>query len=55
MKDKKSLCIAIIFLLVGIIMGFFIAPIKQGFGNNSGNNNNYYGDKKDENVEKDNE
>lgn len=54
MKDKKSLCIAIIFFLSGIITGFFLAPIKQGIGNNCGNNN-YYTEKKDENVKKDEE
>ncbi len=52
MKDKKSLCIPIIFFLSGIIIGFFIAPMKNGIGNNCGNNNYYTGetDKESEEV-----
>lgn len=45
MKNKKSLCIGLISFLAGIIVGFFIAPIKQGIGNNCGNTNYYTGEK----------
>lgn len=45
MKDRKSISITIIFFLLGIIIGFLIAPIKKGIGNNCGNNNYYTGEK----------
>lgn len=41
MKKLTGCLLSIIFLLFGIILGFFVAPIKKGIycGNNSGNNN----------------
>jgi hypothetical protein len=51
MKNKKYLCIGIISFLTGIIIGFFIAPIKQGIGNNSGNTNYYTGEKNEKSEE----
>lgn len=41
MKKFTALLISIISLLTGIILGFLLSPVKQGFGNNSGNTNNY--------------
>ncbi len=37
-------------LFFGILIGILISPIKKGIeiGNNAGNTNNYYGEKKEE-------
>ena len=52
MSKKETILIAIGSLLLGVIIGFFIAPIKKGleFGNNSGNTTNYYGKEEEETV-----
>jgi len=40
MKKKSPALLCTTFLLLGIVLGFFLAPIKKGIsiGNNSGNN-----------------
>lgn len=52
MYKKTGILLAIISFLSGIITGFLLAPIKNGIGNDSGNNYNYYGDSKDSNDSK---
>ncbi len=54
MNKITGILLAITCLFAGIVIGFLISPVKDGFGNNSGNTNNYYGDKKEdsENPEK---
>jgi len=47
MKNISKALIPITCLLAGIVIGFLISPVKGGFGNNSGNTINYYGDKKE--------
>lgn len=53
---KKATCflISTIFLLLGIIIGFFIAPIKKGIycGNNNGSNNSTYNKAKPYEIKK---
>ncbi len=47
MKKIEIVLLSVCTFLAGVVMGFFLAPIKKGFeiGNNSGNTNNYnYGD-----------
>lgn len=39
MEKKNSILVPIIFLLVGIIIGIFVSPIRQGIGNNCLNSN----------------
>lgn len=41
MRKATGFLLSIIFLLSGIILGFFIEPVKKGIycGNNNGNNN----------------
>jgi hypothetical protein len=41
---KKNILVCIICFLTGVILGFLLAPIKQGIGNNSGNSSYYYKD-----------
>ena len=48
MKNANKILAPLICLLVGIIIGFLISPVKGGFGNNSGNTVNYYGVKKED-------
>lgn len=48
MKKMSKILLPITCLLTGIVIGFLISPAKGGFGNNSGNTNNYYGDKKED-------
>lgn len=38
MKKRTGFMLSLIFLMLGIIIGFLISPVKQGFGNNNGNN-----------------
>lgn len=37
MKNSSRVTIPLIFLLLGVIVGFLFAPVKNGFGNNAGN------------------
>lgn len=43
MKKKEVFMLSALAFSVGIVFGFLISPVKNGFGNNSGNtiNNNY--------------
>ena len=41
MDKNKNILIMIICLFGGIIIGFLLAPIKQGIGNNCGNQHYY--------------
>lgn len=41
MKKRTGFMLALNFLLLGIIIGFLIGPIKKGIGNNNGNSNVY--------------
>lgn len=52
MKKRTGFMLSIVFLLLGIIIGFLVGPIKQGFGNNNGNSNvyNYNNTPKNENA-----
>ena len=45
---KKGSCfgVGLICFLLGLAVGFYSAPMKNGIGNNSGNTNNYYFSKK---------
>lgn len=57
MSKKTGILLSIISLLSGIIIGFLIAPMKGGIGNNSGNSHYYYGneeEKKEESNETEN-
>ncbi|BCJ93714.1 hypothetical protein acsn021_12830 [Anaerocolumna cellulosilytica] len=52
MDKKMRFLLGTVLFLAGIITGFFIAPIKQGIGNNCGNNStNNYHNEKEENEE----
>jgi hypothetical protein len=52
MDKKTKFLIGAVLFLSGIIIGFFISPIKQGIGNNSGNNTtNHYNNEKEEKDE----
>lgn len=56
MTKPEVILLSISTFLGGLVVGFFIAPIKKGLeiGNNSGNTNNYnYGknENKDENMD----
>lgn len=43
MKKSTAALVSVICLLAGIILGFLIAPIKEGIGNHCGNTtNNHY-------------
>lgn len=55
MKKRTGFMLSLIFLMLGIIIGFLISPVKQGFGNNNGNGNNYFGKDKPEPDNTDNE
>lgn len=44
MDKRKKGFVYIICFLTGVIFGFLLAPIKQGIGNNCGNNSYYYKD-----------
>ncbi|MDF2801374.1 MAG: hypothetical protein K0S61_1277 [Anaerocolumna sp.] len=50
MNKSTGILLSISSLLLGVIIGFLIAPIKGGIGNNSGNNcgNHYYGNDEEE-------
>lgn len=52
MKKRTGFMLALIFLLLGIIIGFLAGPIKRGIGNNNGNSNvyNYNNTPKQENT-----
>ncbi len=50
MSKKHTVLLSITFFLAGIVFGFFLAPIKQGIGNNCGNNYHYYKDNNEENT-----
>ena len=39
MKKSAGILTAIACFFAGMVFGFFISPVKQGIGNNSGNNN----------------
>lgn len=52
MSKKQHFLTSAVCLLCGIIIGFFIAPIKQGIGNNCGNNYHYYKDEENKDEEK---
>ncbi len=46
MSKKGVFAVGLIWLLLGMVAGFLISPVKFGLGNNSGNTtNNYYGSK----------
>ena len=49
MSKKQSILLSITFFLAGVVFGFLLSPIKQGIGNNCGNNYNYYKEKDEEN------
>lgn len=38
MKKSSAFALSFILLLVGIIAGFLLSPVKHGIGNHSGNN-----------------
>ena len=38
MKKSSAFALSFILLLVGIITGFLLSPVKHGIGNHSGNN-----------------
>ncbi len=48
MKKTTGILLALACFFAGTFLGFLVSPAKQGFGNNSGNTNNYYGHKKDD-------
>lgn len=52
MKKRTGFMLSIVFLLLGIIIGFLAGPIKKGIGNNNGNSNvyNYNNTPKQENT-----
>ena len=54
MSKKQTILLSITFFLTGVVFGFLLAPIKQGIGNNCGNNYNYYKDKEEENTNHEN-
>ena len=41
---KKGSCfgVGLLCFLLGLTVGFYSAPMKNGIGNNAGNTNNYY-------------
>jgi hypothetical protein len=45
MKKHSVGAVSLIFLLLGVVIGFFCSPAKNGFGNNS--TYNYYNKKQD--------
>ncbi|SHK97875.1 hypothetical protein SAMN02745136_03783 [Anaerocolumna jejuensis DSM 15929] len=47
MKKSVAILVSIICLLTGVILGFFLSPVKYGIGNNSGNTTNNYYNKKE--------
>jgi len=51
MDKKTKFLIGAVLFLSGIIIGFFISPIKQGIGNNSGNNITNHYNKEEEQVD----
>jgi hypothetical protein len=56
LKKTEIVLLSVCTFLVGVVMGFLVAPIKKGFeiGNNSGNTNNYnYGNNEDQEEELD--
>ena len=43
MEKREIITISALAFSVGVVVGFLISPVKNGFGNNSGNNiKNYY-------------
>lgn len=42
MKKSTAFLLTNVCFLLGIVIGFLLSPAKKGFGNNSGNNTNYY-------------
>lgn len=50
MSKRGTVLVAVCGILLGVVIGFLIAPIKKGIeiGNNAGNTTNYYGEKRDE-------
>jgi len=43
MKKREVFMLSALSFSVGIVFGFLISPVKNGFGNNAGNHiNNYY-------------
>ncbi|BCN32081.1 hypothetical protein [Anaeromicropila herbilytica] len=53
MNKNTGIILAVASFFAGMVCGFFIAPMKQGIGNNSGNNYNYYDKKEEEEIKKD--
>lgn len=47
MKKSTTFIWCLLSLMTGVIFGFLLAPVKNGFGNNSGNTNNYFCDPED--------
>jgi hypothetical protein len=44
MKKREIFTLSALAFSMGIVFGFLISPMKNGFGNNSGNTtNNHYG------------
>ncbi len=48
MNKKSVTSLSLIFLLLGIIIGFFLSPVKKGIGNDN-TENNYYVKELDDN------
>lgn len=46
MKKREIFTLSALTFSMGIICGFLISPVKNGIGNNSGNNTKNYYDKK---------
>ena len=55
MNKKMSVLLGVACFFAGAAFGFLIAPAKQGFGNNCGNTNNYYSQKKPEETLEENQ
>lgn len=43
MRKREIFTLSALAFSMGVVLGFLISPVKNGFGNNSGNNiKNYY-------------
>lgn len=45
MKKREVFIVSALAFFIGVVIGFLISPVKNGFGNNSGNTTNNYYDK----------
>ncbi len=50
MRKLTVTLLVLLCLFLGMVLGFLLAPVKGGFGNNSGNttNNHYYNKEQEE-------